>query len=507
MRGLEKFLLGIFLPVGVLLLFTAASGVFTNSKTSNNFNSVSAAGCSEVGKTEERSCTTTCDGKTVTGTEVFQCQSNLEFYSDGRCYAPTCTNTSGAKPAGTTTPNSNSSTTSNSTSSGKFFDIFNGIPDLGKLVQNVVQFVLETLGKAIGGEKSTTRIAYLETPKTTAEAYERYGALGAMGLTVQDMYNNPPITTKDYLASLNPIVPIMAQNTPSGSQVLQSSPIVIFWTASRNLAYIFFVLVLVGIGFMLMFRSKIDPRTTVTVTAALPNLVVSLVLITFSLTLAALLIDFGKVLEEVVKAIINGALTGGRALVGGGNPGTQVGLSVGDIWKNFVFDNSNNLSLGDGIGTLVGAFVNLVILVFGFFIGIQVFIMLLLRYISLLVKPIVAPFVFLIGALPGKGHVSGGWFKGYLVDVLTFPLVLIVLNLASAIKFAGALSPQGDPFGLLAPGSNLTSLAALGVLIFATKVPAMLEDAFDSHPSKTVAGAGIQTRDVTKQIPIIKNLL
>ncbi|HET7713656.1 MAG TPA: hypothetical protein VFK94_05085, partial [Patescibacteria group bacterium] len=414
-------------------------------------------------------------------------------------------NTSGAKPASTSTSSSggNCGALDVGCHLGKVAGFFT--TGLGDLVKNIITFVLQTLGQAIGGNSKTT--AYLDPPKTTAEAYERFGALGAIGLTVDDMYANPPLSTVDYLATINPIVPIFAQDpnkTPGGGDVLSANgPIGLFWKASRNLAYIAFVLILVTIGFMLMFRSKLDPRTTVTVTAALPNLVVSMVLITFSLAFAALLVDAGKLLEEVVKAVINGSLTNNDVLV---RADRQIGLSVGSVWNAFVFDNSNSLSLGNG-SEIVSAFVNLVILIFGFFVGLQVFIMLLTRYVSILVKPIFAPLTFLIGALPGKGHVAGAWFKGYLVDVLTFPVVLFILNLASSIKYGAALSTQGDPFGLLAPGSNLAGLAALGVLIFATKVPAMLEDALDAHPSKTVSGAGLQAKDVTKQIPIVKNLL
>lgn len=498
MSGFLSFFIAFFLSLVSLGFLAVAAG--QPAWAQSNGDSCSSTTNDLVKKT----CSGTSNGQTFQGTEYFECQSNLRLYSDGTCYGATgsgqCSGPSCSPSSGTTKP-----TATTTTSPSKKDDC--GFLDVGCLVPKIVQGILATLAEAIGG-KSKNNFTYNDPPKTTAEAYERYGALGAIGLSVQDMYDNKPVTTAGYLASINPIVQIGAQ-TPGGADVLQkeTSPILTFWVASRNFAYIAFVLILVTIGFMLMFRSKIDPRTTVTVTAALPNLVVSMVLITFSLALAAFLIDFGKLLEEVVKAIINGALTGGKALVGGGTGSNQVGLSVGDIWGNFVFNNNNNLTLGNGAGDLVGTFVNLVILIFGFFVGIQVFIMLLTKYVSILVKPIMAPFVFLIGALPGKGHVSGGWFKGYLVDVLTFPVVLLILNLASAIKQAPALSPQGDPFGLLAPGSNLTSLAALGVLIFATKVPAMLEDALDTHPSKTVAGAGLQAKDVTKQIPIVKNLL
>lgn len=69
------------------------------------------------------------------------------------------------------------------------------------------------------------------------------------------------------------------------------SPFMNLWKIFRDLSYMLLVLVLVAIGFMVMFRMKLNPQTIISVENALPKIVVSLILITFSFAIAGFLID------------------------------------------------------------------------------------------------------------------------------------------------------------------------------------------------------------------------
>ncbi len=68
-------------------------------------------------------------------------------------------------------------------------------------------------------------------------------------------------------------------------------PLMNLWKIFRDVAYLLIVLVLVTIGFMIMFRMKINPQTVISVENALPKIVISLLLITFSFAIAGFLID------------------------------------------------------------------------------------------------------------------------------------------------------------------------------------------------------------------------
>ncbi len=77
-------------------------------------------------------------------------------------------------------------------------------------------------------------------------------------------------------------------------------PFINIWKAFRNIAYMVLVLVLISIGFMIMFRMKLNPQTVITVENSLPKIVISLILITFSFPIVGFLID----LMYVVMALI-----------------------------------------------------------------------------------------------------------------------------------------------------------------------------------------------------------
>lgn len=87
-------------------------------------------------------------------------------------------------------------------------------------------------------------------------------------------------------------------------------PFMNLWKVFRNLAYMLLVLVLITIGFMIMFRMKLNPQTVISVENALPKIVISLLLITFSFAIAGFLIDLMYVIIATSVALLsdNGTL-------------------------------------------------------------------------------------------------------------------------------------------------------------------------------------------------------
>ena len=130
------------------------------------------------------------------------------------------------------------------------------------------------------------------------------GVLGTAAGGLALLSSNPPIKTIDYLGSVGKSLNFWetptahAQVGGSGSQVL--SPVLELWKVSRNIAYLTMIIIFVVIGVMVMFRNKINPQTVMTLQAALPGLVVGLILITFSYFLAALLTDMAFVGTNLV---------------------------------------------------------------------------------------------------------------------------------------------------------------------------------------------------------------
>ena len=105
------------------------------------------------------------------------------------------------------------------------------------------------------------------------------------------------------------------------------------WSIFRNLAYLLLVIVIIAIGFMIMFRMKLNPQTIISVENALPRIVIALILITFSFSIAGFLID----IMYVIIALGIAALT--QTGIGNLNPGNMLdlqnkyaGATMSDIW-------------------------------------------------------------------------------------------------------------------------------------------------------------------------------
>lgn len=105
-------------------------------------------------------------------------------------------------------------------------------------------------------------------------------------------------------------------------------PIMNLWMIFRDVSYLLLVLVLVSIGFMIMFRMKINPQTVISAENALPKIVTSLILITFSFAIAGFLVDVMYILVIIGIALIS-------------NNGSYYNVT-----------DMQNKYLGGGIGTL-----------------------------------------------------------------------------------------------------------------------------------------------------------
>ena len=81
-------------------------------------------------------------------------------------------------------------------------------------------------------------------------------------------------------------------------------PFMSIWNVFRKISYMLLVLVLIAIGFMIMFRAKINPQTVISVENSLPKIVVALLLITFSFPIAGFLIDLMYVVIALSISIL-----------------------------------------------------------------------------------------------------------------------------------------------------------------------------------------------------------
>jgi hypothetical protein len=320
------------------------------------------------------------------------------------------------------------------------------------------------------------------------------GVIAGLGNLIVAMYTNPPASSREYFADLGKNFGLVKPAYAQGIGFSGLSNLLPLWKASRNVAYLFFILIFLFTGLAIMFRIKIDPKTAVTVQNSIPKLVIALILVTFSYAIAGLLIDLIYVLIYVGILVIGRtglidvaaeqkeflSVNFGKVwgLIVGGS-GRAAWLSLGELFKS--------LSL---VGTILQAAGTALFVLFfallAFYLITKLFLSLLASYVTIIVSVIIAPFQILLGALPGSK--TGGfssWFFNLLANILVFPAVAVFLLLAWVLTYQ--VGPSWTPPVLSVSGSALTPILGLGMLMLISKVPDTIKAAFKIKPALETA--------------------
>jgi hypothetical protein len=323
--------------------------------------------------------------------------------------------------------------------------------------------------------------------------------LQGTGKLIGTMYANPAAKTSVYVADIMNSAHITPQAYAQGLGFSSLNPILELWKAFRNLAYMFFIIIFMIIGFMIMFRQRIGGQAAVTAQQAIPGVIVSLIFVTFSYAIAGLLIDamylimfliIGVFGETVGKSLPGGGQNlidlnirqlGGLLMGAGGVPtigqvidGTAVGNPqdnidlVSNLFSNLVDVNGNGDNLVAGV---IGGLTLTVVLAIAILIGtIKLFFELLKSYASVIISVVTSPLILMMGAIPGKNPIVP-WLKDLIGNLLPFPVVLLVLVIFFQFKDSGFADGNGaggfmPPF-LLNNGhaSSIASLMGLALIL------------------------------------------
>lgn len=339
-------------------------------------------------------------------------------------------------------------------------------PSLECLVRYVNRFTaIEWTGDVMGG-----KICAADDAECTVPLGYNPGAVGGIAALITSMYQRPIANTSTYVAyvldSANIAPPAYAQ----GLGFAALDPILSLWTTFRNIAYMFFVIIFIVIGFLIMFRQKVG-QAAVTAQQAIPQIIIALILVTFSYAIAGLLIDLMYVVMFLILGIFS-PVFGGVNVVGYDiiNLG---GLLMGRVNLDFNYDLVSSalsgLDLGHGLAGL-GALTLTIVLTIAILIGmIRLFFELLKSYATVMLAVVAAPIALMMGAIPGKSAVFTTWIKTIVGNLLPFPTVLMVVVMFFAFT-QGAISTSGGGFMppfLLNTGLGIgpTIVAVMGLAI------------------------------------------
>lgn len=416
------------------------------------------------------------------------------------------------------------------------------------------------------------------------QSYFQQSLMGRATSLMVRPYESPPasglVWSYEGLANAGFVPKTHAQGI--GFYALQ--PLAPIWKVFRNVAYLLIVLVIVSIGFLIMFRSNISAQTVISIENSLPRIVIALLLVTFSFPLAGFMIDIMYIIMGLGGSVIihNIAISGDPGdvekaasllgwqgdtfyqggwdlmgkIVGNGNiwytgpaflslvpyslqlilryivAGVAINIFA---WTNPAFDGirkGNPLKsiplFGETFGVLAAQILSGIILalVAGFLIPIilsivvwvtclmlffRIFFMLLMTYTRILLSIIFSPIILLFEAFPGTST-FGYWFKGLFFNLLTFPIVAILIMTSgmianvSEIGFLhyGGVYPVGSfwkpPFLYTIESDGFIMLVAISILFIIPDLVAYIKKSFGVEdlpfsvsPGDLLAGGSVLT--------------
>lgn len=403
------------------------------------------------------------------------------------------------------------------------------------VVDNLQKFTIQQILGAVEGV--TVAMGEYKNDPQYVRQLNSTSALASVNNLIFAIYTNPPANTyafiKDAGISLG-FIPKSVNAQGVGFSGL--TPLLSIWKSFRNISYLLLALFMIVIGLMVMFRKKIDPKTVVTVQNALPKIIITLILITFSYAIVGIMIDLMYLLIFLIVAIIGSSTnmpvadiaklqadytTGGwttliasifgtgaitavddlvRFLWPFGFSGLGTGAAVGTTLSlptiiAFLLSQATNpvgwIGIAVGVGVPALAYILLaVILLFAFF---RVLFMLGIAYIQIIVSLIFAPLQLLLEAIPG-GDGFTSWIANLISNLLVFPVTVGLLLLGSTLSTMEPVlggKPLWAPPLLAGGSSGIQGFIALGIILSIPSIVKGIQETLKAKPPLPVtAGIG-----------------
>jgi len=401
------------------------------------------------------------------------------------------------------------------------------------------------------GNGATAYYQNIEDGSLVARPVNRQKGAFDMVLSLVDvMYHSPTASVEVWASDVREkfdSTTLAASESPTynpGQGYNLLSPVRDLWRTSSNAVYIFYILIVIAIAFLIVFRSQLNGQNAVNLFNAIPSIIISLVMVYFSYPLSAVFIDIIPVGSSVAYGTLIGNVPADE---GGSAPGAyllnkdfnfysveygllpvpiqgrpinaETELQIDDrylsLWEIFKIADVNisltgvktlipdAVFLGDLAGVALGNFgdglgsiLSLVFVFAAFTAGLKLFFALLREYIILMIYPVLAPFFFLIAAIPGQtGTQILNYFKRLLAAALTFVaiyavflVVIIIARTPSSIGDVSFLPPMlgynASRSTIVGDGANLTSLVrpliAYALFISTPLIPDAIQGIFGS---------------------------
>lgn len=312
----------------------------------------------------------------------------------------------------------------------------------------------------------------------------------------------------------------------SGYDFLMASNISDLWDMSRQIAYIFFIVIIIAAGFMIMFRNKIGGQMAVTVYNTLPNVILGLILVTFSFAIVGLILNLSALLTNLAHSLLN--VNSGEGFYATEFFSAMKYMVTGlapkdaDSWVAAIILGiipTVLTLLTGGLGALLIFFLLLIILITYIMAFWNVWLALFKAYAGILIDTVAGPIILTLAAFPGNSKMMIAWFNRLMRNALLFPVVFFILNAVFKIAADLDINMTGLADGSLDPNATSVSggiaglmegflklMLPLGALYFSANVSKVLEEIFPAQGMQGLTQALQGTQQGFTKIPLFGSL-
>ena len=382
----------------------------------------------------------------------------------------------------------------------------------------------------------------------------RYGITGVTtAQMIYTLYNQPAVDIPSYMAyewspAYHNQQELMAASYSNGYSFLKATGIAGLWNITRNMSYLFLAIILVVSGFMVMFRQKINGQVMVSVYNTIPNIIIALILITFSFAIVGLLININTtIVYSLAKAFfpteyrdayfdsVGGSFLSNFAIfmetaayIASPVPGftklinklpSGLSLGVNSFLSSAIIMSFTTIPI---LGPIFGPksifypLIFLISLLITLIAAIKIYFAMLKQYFMLLLNIILMPLAIAFGALPGQGHLTKNIFFKIIKNLLSMQFITFFVNLAMFLSTTPSLNISifkgsylgGENIALKGSGTSFIIRLYLFyyLLFFAANVPNLLDDWLRTDVAKGAEKAIQMTSQQMGKIPVLGSI-
>lgn len=325
-------------------------------------------------------------------------------------------------------------------------------------------------------------------PDNINEALANGGLVGGLGYLMAELIRNRPASFEYYAADV-------ARNSRFGAQPAYAqgigfgalTPILGTWKAFRDVAYYLLTIMFIVTGFLILIRHKISGNMAVTVQNALPRLVLTLILITFSYAIAGLVVDLMFIAIYFILNVFDTQIFPSGEVIFSGGIANPEGLTLRKLaFDTNIFEFTIQYIFGgtayqaaEAVGTVVwealrqapivstiggegspleGIFAWIIKQLFAIVFAVALFIamfrtffQLIMSYVGFVLNVVLSPLLLLEMTIPGRDPWRG-WVRNLIGGLL--PFVVAIFMIFMSLALTGANTRPGIGYDRDNPGDS-----------------------------------------------------